>query len=119
MAGFQFVILIWAWMLFLFNEFFMLIILTNFLIAIISQSYDDVMSKEQIFNYMSKCDLNIEAAILKDAYHNLFVRTEPKPFRLFYVVCAAADGEDGGEFEGFVKTIKNAIKRYANKVIES
>ena len=34
----------WGWCLFLLQEFFMLIILLNFLIAIISQSYEEVMS---------------------------------------------------------------------------
>ena len=34
----------WGWCLFILQEFFMLIILLNFLIAIISQSYEEVMS---------------------------------------------------------------------------
>jgi hypothetical protein len=33
----------YAWLLFLFHEFFILICLFNFLIAIVSQSYDNIM----------------------------------------------------------------------------
>ena len=39
----------WGWFLWFSNIFFMLIILLNFLIAIISQSYDSVMTREMIF----------------------------------------------------------------------
>jgi predicted membrane protein len=56
----------WGWVLFLFNEFFILIVLLNFLIAIIGQSYDEVMSKEEIDRYNSRCALNIEVAIILD-----------------------------------------------------
>jgi hypothetical protein len=51
LANFQIGMVGWAWMLFLFNEFFILIVLLNFLIAIIGQSYDEVMSKQEIDRY--------------------------------------------------------------------
>lgn len=35
----------WAWMIFIFSEFFLIIILLNFLIAKVTASYDDIMSK--------------------------------------------------------------------------
>ena len=63
----QIIMAYWGWALFLFNEFFILIVLLNFLIAIIGQSYDEVMSKEEIDRYNSRCALNIEVAIILDS----------------------------------------------------
>lgn len=62
----------WGWALFLLSIFFNLIILLNFLIAIISQSYDDVMGKEKMNRYLSRCDLNAEVAVLSDAFSHVF-----------------------------------------------
>ena len=59
--------LYWGWLLFLFNEFFNLIVLLNFLIAIISQSYDEVMGREVINRYQSRCAIILEISQLIDA----------------------------------------------------
>jgi hypothetical protein len=64
----QFAIVTWAWVLFLLNSFFILIVLLNFLIAIISQAYDEVMTKEEIERYKARADLNIEVAIKLDTF---------------------------------------------------
>ena len=41
-------------------NFFVMIILLNFLIAQVSQSYDNVMGKEEVFIYMMKAEFNRE-----------------------------------------------------------
>lgn len=41
----------YAWFLFMMNEIFMLIVLLNFLIAIISESYENVMSTQEVSMY--------------------------------------------------------------------
>ena len=43
------------------NQFFVVIILLNFLIAVIGQSYENVMSKQDIKKYQDMADLNEEA----------------------------------------------------------
>ena len=55
-AQFYLVFFIWG-----FQQFFMVIILLNFLIAVISQSYENVMSKKLIKKYLQKAELIIEA----------------------------------------------------------
>lgn len=50
----------YAWVLWFMQAFFMLIILLNFLIAIVSQSYDSVIASQMQVNYQTKCDQNIE-----------------------------------------------------------
>ena len=101
----------WGWALFLFNEFFNLIVLLNFLIAIISQSYDEVMGKETVNKYQSRCSINLEIAQLQDAmiFKNQEFKMETNT--MLYLVATAAHSEHGNEFQGFVKTIQGAIKQ--------
>ena len=40
------------------NQFFIFMILLNFIIALISQSYDDVMEKQMETEYIQKTKLN-------------------------------------------------------------
>ena len=42
------------------NTFFMIVILLNFLIAVISQSYEKVIEQQLIYSYMHKAELNEE-----------------------------------------------------------
>jgi uncharacterized coiled-coil DUF342 family protein len=95
-------------------------VLLNFLIAIISQAYDEVMTKEEIDRYEARCALNIEVAIKLDAFDlflNLFKTTKPttntekEQNKVFYLKCNTYQKELENEFLGFVKTIKNAVKK--------
>ena len=60
-----YIMLAYIWMIWLGNQFFILIIMLNFLIAVISQTYDQVMSQSQILLYKRKADLNHECRIIK------------------------------------------------------
>lgn len=64
----QLIMSVWCWVIFLFNEFFILIVLLNFLIAIISQSFDEITAMEVVDRYQSRCSLNLEVSILIDTY---------------------------------------------------
>lgn len=103
----------WAWVLFLFNEFFIFIVLLNFLIAIISQSYEEVMSEEEINRYRSRCELNVEVSILLDKFYSLKYGSDNfmKDRLCFYLMADPQLNDDENEFQGFVRTIKNSIKR--------
>jgi DNA anti-recombination protein RmuC len=117
----------WAWILFLLNEFFILIVLLNFLIAIISQAYDEVMTKEEIDRYEARCDLNIEVAIKLDTFDlllqklklkNLLSASVKEQNKVFYLKCNSFTKELENEYLGFVKTIKNAVK-VQNKILKN
>jgi len=66
-SGSLFIIyMIWAfWFL---NQFLILIVLLNFLIAVISQSYENVMNSAQQFKYKQRCELIREAAIINETF---------------------------------------------------
>ena len=100
----------WAWILFLYNEFFILIILLNFLIAIISQSYDEVMSREEVELYNSRCYLNFDISFLVDLLEHFKLRKK-RPARIFYIIAKQTKEQDENDYVGFVRTIKNSVKR--------
>lgn len=52
------------WFVWLLNQLLILIVLLNFLIAVISQSYENVMNKSVQFKYLQRCELIREAAIV-------------------------------------------------------
>lgn len=49
-----------SWSVWIFNSLLMVIILLNFLIAVISQSYERVVSLQNIYNYTHKAEINLE-----------------------------------------------------------
>ena len=54
----------------------MLIMLLNFLIAIISQSYDQVMTSQMVLLYQQRCEFNIECSMVLDFFEELSGREE-------------------------------------------
>ena len=50
-----YVIVYIIWFLWLMNQIIVLVVLLNFVIALISEAYENVMSKEQVHTYMNKC----------------------------------------------------------------
>ena len=48
------------WICWFFQTFFMLIIMLNFLIAVITSTYERVMNYQKIISYMHKAELNVE-----------------------------------------------------------
>ena len=57
-----------VWTLWFLNQFFNSIILFNFLIAIVSQSYDRVISNKLDYEYEHKSELNIEILRFMDFF---------------------------------------------------
>ena len=100
----------YSWLLWFWNEFFMLIILLNFLIAIISQSYDAVMTKEMIFLYEARCDYNCETNILLDWF--LGLAGQVKRAKVFSL-STPVQGEDMAmnEYTGFVRPLKMYVNQ--------
>jgi hypothetical protein len=56
------------WMFFIFNQLFIAVILLNFLIAMISQSYEQVMQHKSKSQYSQKGELNMELQLLKSIF---------------------------------------------------
>ena len=59
-AGTFNIMLIGIWIVWIFNQWAVLLILLNFLIAIISQSYEEVLSLSKKYKYSDRVALNAE-----------------------------------------------------------
>lgn len=93
------------WAFWLFNSFVNLIILLNFLIAVISQVYDQVIATQQFCSYMYKSDFNREYYIVMEYFdavpeYRILVQTQD-------INLDKSEGPDASL--GFVKSIKNQI----------
>jgi hypothetical protein len=95
------------WAIWIFNQFLMLIILLNFLIAIISQSYDAVMAKATNNVYAQRCRLNRDYRIVVN-FRRWFTQVPSEV--LILTANSFTDESQGDEWLGFVKTIKLSVK---------
>lgn len=87
--------------------FMMKIVLLNFLIAVISQTYEDVMSRKLMTTILQKAEMNRECRLI---LNNLGLERKIPPFILQtekYV------GLGSDSWQGFVVTINNHIKEHA------
>ena len=86
----------------------------NFLIAIISESYANVMSKTIVSLYASKCDFNEETCILVDAYNK--VTGGGIKSRIFILSANIETKNENNQWAGFVRVIKNSIEMEVTSV---
>ena len=53
------------WFTWLFNSFLLMLILLNFLIAILSASFEDMQNKAVQFEYKAKCQMNVDTMLIQ------------------------------------------------------
>lgn len=94
----------WIWFLFLSAEVLNLIVLLNFVIAKVSQSYEEVISQEQTFIFQMKASMNLDCAIIEDFMNNCRGLTIA-PYHCFYIKAKKERVNTKETYEGFVKTI--------------
>jgi hypothetical protein len=93
------------WTVWLFNSFVNLIILLNFLIAVISQVYDSVIATQQFCSYAYKSDFNREYFIVMRYFNAV-----PEFKILIQTHDINLDTSEGPDASlGFVKSIQNQI----------
>jgi len=92
------------WLVWLGNQFVNLIILLNFLIAVISQTYEKVISQQQTHNYLHKSELNEEVFQMG----SMFKRAMP-----FKIIAFSIDKEslaqESDEWLGLIQSLKKHI----------
>lgn len=92
-----------VWLFWILNQFFVLIVLLNFLIAIISESYEAVMAESIIHKYEHKIEMNRS--------HRLFMNSVFGMKALeCQIVTAAPKEENLEDWTGFVHTITKYIQ---------
>lgn len=90
-------------------QFFILIVLLNFLIAQVSQSYDEVVGQEERIIYNMRADFNKEVMALIEAFSS--DRSPGFKGPVLYVRYPQVEQSEEDVYAGFVKTVKNSIAR--------
>lgn len=98
------------WILWFANQFLNLIILLNFLIAIISQSYDNVMSKSLEYKYNQRCQMNRECRLILKSLGM------DDHFQCMILSANCSQDGDGEQWQGFVQTIKISMRQEISKL---
>ena len=95
------------WVTWFTNQWFIFIVLLNFIIAIIGQSYDSVMEKATQYMYLQRTDMNMECRVTLKYLGML------KTMDQFVLTASLEDGHqhDDDEFCGFVRTIEDYIMK--------
>lgn len=91
------------------NQFCIFVILLNFLIAVITQSYEKVMNSATILKYQNKTAYNREAFQIIT-----YLGFGKKKLKTIIMSVAGKDNGDDcnqAEWSGFVQTIKSFIKK--------
>lgn len=101
-----------CWLIWMLNQFFILVILLNFLIAIICQSYDEVLSKQIVTKYTKKCELNRECRLLLKTLGSL-----PR-FESFVLTANVFASLELQEWQGYVQTIRSFVSTQNKQVRE-
>jgi len=82
------------WIVWLGILYIMQIMLLNFLIAIISMSYDAAMVNTTAAEYEDKADMNIEAAVSKTEWNKMYGRQPTNRSAVFILFSKGAGEED-------------------------
>ena len=108
------------WLIWFLNLFMNLIILLNFLIAIISQSYDRVISNRLTYQYKHKSELNCERLQMLDFLKPFLKRfIEFECFDLMCIVSSHSDDLDKYQITtGLTYKMKILMKKHTNKISE-
>jgi len=69
------------WGTWLFNSFLLMLILLNFLIAILCSSFDEVQNKADQFKYISRCSMNCDTMLILKVINQL------NPFEAIILTC--------------------------------
>lgn len=96
------------WFTWLMNQFFLTIILLNFLIAILAESFNTVMEKAMIHKYKQRSGLNVETFLTMNAF---FMLTN---FEGILLSAATPEKDDDDPIDVAVETIQetqNDIKK--------
>ena len=105
----------YAWLLWLLNAFFTMIVMLNFLIAIVGQSYDNVMSTYQVSLYKSKCHFNLKGTLIMNSMDSFFNFSKRNvKMNIVSVTMDAFEGDN--DQQAYLKNIKAAFSSEISKI---
>jgi hypothetical protein len=110
------------WIMWIFLVTFLFIVLCNFLIAYISQSYEDVLEKRIPDIYKQRCVLNEEYYLFRKWFWKKFRSNKIKSFDCFLLTFDTNDnlGDDDADAHlGVIKKVQETLKDHKSEIREA
>jgi hypothetical protein len=110
------------WGLWIFMVTFLFIILCNFLIAYISQSYEDVLEKRIPDIYKQRCILNEEFYLYRRFWWSIFNKDNLRPFDCFLLTFDTTNNLGDSEIDahlGVIKKVQETLKEHKSEIREA
>eukprot|EP00347_Sterkiella_histriomuscorum_P012349 403368936 len=105
-------LIIFTWFIWIVAVFVLNLIFMNFIVAVISESYERVMTKLVAQAFKTKVDMIAEREMLMHSY----ATGDNWGFPKYLILRRVADSSEGGEeWQGFIKDIKGSIKQNSVK----
>ena len=109
------------WLVWWLNQFVIVIIMLNFLISVISQSYENVMNSKEVMKYRNRSTYNRETYYFLDmicllnffTFKKLTGRKQINENQIIISIPTAASiVEETSEWAGFVQTMKKFVRKH-------
>lgn len=101
------------WFTWLFNSFLLMLILLNFLIAILSASFEDMQNKAVQFEYKAKCSMNVDTMLIQKVLGLL------TPFEAVTLTCNCSLERSDDPLDKAIENIKANQEESKDKVVQS
>jgi len=108
-------IVVLVWIVWILITIMGLIVILNFLIALISQSYESVMSKHKEINYQQRAALNKNRIFIKFMISKMLFKKSLETFDVIVIQYVDDFEEQTDDWLGFIQSIKNYIKKYTDE----
>lgn len=108
---YSYVMISMVWLVWFLNQLFLFLVLTNFLISIIGNSFGNNIDKQVEVSYNNKIDLNVEAAVYKKWWGN------DKKLDTIVILCPKAEAETTElDSDALLTKISAAMRRQSDAV---
>ena len=113
------IMIVFVWMTWVFFILFFFIVLINFLIAYISQSYEDVLEDRIVNAYSQRCTLNEEFYLVRNWFYQTFYPERLTQFDIFLLSFDTNNTLGGGGQDmhlGVIKKVQDTLRDYRIEV---
>jgi hypothetical protein len=113
------IMIVFIWLIWFLNQYINLIIGLNFLISIVGQSYEQVMSMQTFQTFTQRCKILSEYVEVGEVFNKfaVFKRFAPTKSNMFYIYTKESESEKDSseEWLGITRTVQKHYKRAFKK----
>ena len=101
-----------VWACWLFNSFLLMLILLNFLIAVLCESFDTVQNEAIQYQYKAKAEMNVDTMLLQKVMGKL------NPFEAVILSCKSSSTRSSNPLDKAIEQIKQSQEKVKEDMIK-